>query len=50
MGLGERIVFQMDKMEMRLLGHKRHVQKHSKQHNVLRIARVGSWLPEQGGG
>lgn len=46
LGLGKRIVIHVDKVEVRLSGHKRHcVQKHTKkQHEVLRIARVGGWL------
>lgn len=52
LGLGDRIVFQVDKAEVRLPGHKRHhVQKHTKtQYDVLRTARVGAWLPEDGVG
>lgn len=48
LGLGARIVFQVDKAEVWLLGYKRHhVQKHTQnQHNVPRITRVEAWLPE----
>lgn len=52
LSLGERIVFQVDSVEVRLPGYKRHyVQKHTeKQDSVPRIARVGGWSPDYGAG